>query len=584
MEWYERRGSVLRGGVPLVTVDATLSAAALWVLRIGGAGDGRNAPVNFEADSLQAWEDAATALPRSLPFLWRPVQQARDAPHLASHLVTMQLRDRCMGHPTELRGKSFGLGFVLAMASWILRVSVPDDLIAIGTVDADGRIEAVEGMCEKIAVIEQHAPRIRRVLLPAQQAHEAQAVTTAGLEIVPVDKAARAVELVLGDAFRNLLRRSGEDPEAREELVDSFFRLVILGRSAAIDWTPVEHGATVALQAWSGLDPAAIWKLRCAQAVAARHESNRGEIPLPDEPVLRSLPAPLRVLAVVHLLQQCADTGQPSIEMAEALSGEHLVPVSEAFVPRLKLWSARARLMAVTGRPEEALRLQEELAQAFLARLEYEEVSYQLTEWYRLAGALEDRQAFTRAREVHARVVRLGGLGFTGSRYVDLALARARLPRHGRRWGAGRHAALPEWRSPHSSARPLVGNTLAGAACGPTRRTATASVRSLAIGRRRCGGNRGLRGADAVGAGQARPLPTARRRAASNDRTRVSEDIRSGVRGPSAYRCPTAGNGWGFVRRPLLSVLIGQQEGECICRREKSEGIQKAGGLDTQHP
>jgi hypothetical protein len=415
------------GTVPLITVDATFSAASLWVLRLGSHGDEDLVGVSFEADSLQAWEDAATALPRSLPFLWRPVQEARDARHLACHLVTMQLGDRSVGHPTELRGKSFGLGFVLAMASWILGVPVPDDLIATGTVDADGRVGPVEGIREKITVIEQHAPRIRRVLVPAYQAHEAQAATTGGLQIVPVDKAARAVELVFGDALLGFLRRSGADPEARQELVDSFFRLVILGRSAAIDWKPVERGASVALEAWSRLDAMALWKLRFAQAVAARHESNRGEIPLPDDGVLRALPAPVRVLVVVHLLQQCADTGRPSVEVAETLARDQLVLTNEAFAPQLKLWGARARLMAVTGRPEEALRLQEELAQAFLDRLEYEEVSYQLSEWYRLGGALEDQEAFGRAREVHERVVRLGGLGFTGSRYVDLALARARV-------------------------------------------------------------------------------------------------------------------------------------------------------------
>lgn len=418
--------SVTCGAVPLVTVDRTLSAVSLWVLRLGGAGRRGSESVPFEADSLRAWEDAATALPRSLPFLWRPVKEARDAPRVACHLVTMQLRDRSAGHPSELRGRSFGLGFVLAMASRVLGVPVPEDLIATGTVDADGRVGPVEGVCEKIAVIEQRAPRIRRVLLPGSQEEEAQAATATALEIVPVGNAAQAVELVFGDALRKFLRRAGDDPEARQELVDSFFRLVILGRGAAVDWRPVERGATVALEAWSELDATALWKLQFARAVAARHENNRGEIPLPGEDVLRLLPAPLRVLVVVHLVQQCADTGRPSVEMAEGLSRDHLVPITEAFVPQLKLWGARARMMAVTGRPEEALRLQEELARAFLDRLEYEEVSYQLTELYRLAGALEDRDAFARTRELHERVLRLGGLGFAGSRYVDLALARSR--------------------------------------------------------------------------------------------------------------------------------------------------------------
>jgi hypothetical protein len=412
------------GCTPLVAVERGGSAASLWVLRLGHSSFASDAAL--EGDGVDAWTDAATVLPRCLPILWRPVQDAHNAGREIRHLCTIHFTPEVWPPARVLRGRSFGLSFILAMASRIVAQALPEGIVASAAVDADGRLAAVEGLAEKIAAIEECAPRLRQFLVSSAQVDEAKHCANR-LEIVPVATAAEAVEIVLGKALRDFITRCGDDADFRAELVDSFFRLAILGRGAAIDWTPIECGARAALASWQDLSRVERWKLDIAEAVAARHEDNRGYFPLPEADVLSALSPPLRSILVAHLVQQSADTGEPAAEVARRYADPELVPMGACFTPQLKVWGATARLDAVSGRPEEALALQEQLACALFARLEYEEISYQLSEWYRLAGALGDSAAFGRATDMHRRVERLGGLGLAGSAYVDLFRASAQV-------------------------------------------------------------------------------------------------------------------------------------------------------------
>ena len=98
-----------------------------------------------------------------------------------------------------------------------------------------------------------------------------------------------------------------------------------------------------------------------------------------------------------------------------------------AFEPHLKLLGALGRLWAVTGRPELALQTAGEAAHGFLDRQAFDEISYPLSEWYRLAGALTDRAAFAEAEAMRDTVEGRGGLGLDGNAYVTLSRARARM-------------------------------------------------------------------------------------------------------------------------------------------------------------
>jgi len=419
--------NLVPGQVPLVAVTKEQIGASLFCLCMRAAGGATNTESTpFSAEVRQVWDDAALALPRSLPLLWTSVREAHDAPRPAFHLTTRAVRVGVAVRPTELKGPSFGLAFLLALASRVLGKPLPADIVASATVSADGQVGPVDGLPEKIAVVEAEAPRIRRFLVAADQAQDARAIASA-IEIVAVRSAGHAIELVFGDEFRRFLAGAGSDPAARAELVDSFFRLVLSGRQAVVDWRPVEQGAAIACSEWPDLDALARWKLEFTRAVAARHENNRGEIPIPQPELLNSFPAPVRVGVVVQLVQQCADTGRPDPSVLQDLIKRlgYLVPIQDAFAPHLKLWGAYARLLAVTGQPHEALRIQEALAKVFLCQFEYDQISYQLSEWYRLAGACDDRAAFDRAEDMCVGVTKLGGLGFAGKPFVSLTRARA---------------------------------------------------------------------------------------------------------------------------------------------------------------
>src|SRR5690606_20874259 len=136
-----------------------------------------------------------------------------------------------------------------------------------------------------------------------------------------------------------------------------------------------------------------------------RHESNEGELPLPEPAWLQRRPRTIRVQVLSHLVQQCADTGRPEARVVEALATPEIADdLNEAFVPQLRLHGALCRLWALTG-----------------------EASFPLSEWLRLSAALGDAPSFERASAARGEAQTLGGFGDHGTPYVDLAWARGRL-------------------------------------------------------------------------------------------------------------------------------------------------------------
>jgi hypothetical protein len=375
-------------------------------------------------EAIASWETAVLALPRSLPVLWRDLREFAGQPptpiHLCSHLVEPAIERR----EFVVDGGSFGLAFLLQLASRVLSLPLPGDLIASVAIDGLGRTSRVDGLAAKLEGIDALAPRIVRVLVAASQ-HEEVRGSAGRLELVPVRTAAQALDLVFGEALGARLADAGSDDARRRELVDAFFRLALVGRGAAVDWSPVERGARIALQKW----PPAFddrYRLQFAAGVAGRHERNAGEIPVPGPAWLDAQPEPIRVGVLTHLVQQSADTGTPPPAEIEPYAVT-LVPkdLGSAYVPQLKLAGALARLWAVTGRAAEALDLQQRVARAFVAIFEESEVSFQLSEWFRLAGALGDAEAFERAEAFLARLEATGGVSAAGRPYLELARARA---------------------------------------------------------------------------------------------------------------------------------------------------------------
>lgn len=412
------------GHVAAVTVRG--QTTTLWHLQGGRPGAG--ASVALGADARASWRAAGIALPRSLPVLWRSVHEAALEPPVVRRLRAWMDAPGFEQRDAVVDGPSFGLAFFLLLASSALDCAVPGDVIASAAIDAYGRLSAVDGLRQKVDGICALAPGVTRLVVAADQAQEAVRHARGRLDVIGAASAAEALDRVLGAQLSTLLVVAGSDPTRRAELTASFFRLALVGRGAAIDWSPVARGADQALQTWPGLEADARYQLQFARAVAARHESNDGEVPLPDPAWLSAQPRVLRVQLLSHLVQQAADSGRPEPDAVEALaSGEMAAAPTEAFVPQLRLHGALCRLWALTGRAERALADTERLARTAAGIFAPAEASFPLSEWLRLAGARGDAASFARACEVREQMLALGGFGEHGAPYVDLAWVRGRL-------------------------------------------------------------------------------------------------------------------------------------------------------------
>lgn len=409
------------GAIPGLTVEGRCGFA--WVLHSDAA---RQPSAELGRSARASWDAAALALPRSVPLLWNSVNAAHaDEPRLqlVATLVEHGQAPRC----SIVQGPSFGLAFFLLQASRVFRTPLPADLVASAAITDDGRIEPVEGLSTKLGVARASFPGLRRVLVAASQVEDARAAA-APLEVIGVASASQALEHVFGGRLAGLLLAEGADPQRRQELAEWFFRFALVGRGELVDWSPVASAAAEALAQWPALSADQRFLLAFAKGIAERHEFNAGELPVPTETWLRSRPAPLRLQLLAHLVQQAADVGSPAPgELAALLATFRQPDIHEGHPMAWRVEGALARLLAVTGRPTEALERQRGLAHAYFGSLLYADVSFPLTEWFRLAGALGDRPAFVAAEDMRQRLLPLGAFGAQGGAYVELARARASL-------------------------------------------------------------------------------------------------------------------------------------------------------------
>src|SRR6185503_14498545 len=102
----------------------------------------------------------------------------------------------------------------------------------------------------------------------------------------------------------------------------------------------------------------------------------------------------------------------------------------EALPHQLRLLGAQARLWAVTGRPLDALRRQEEVARTWWDAFDAAPISFPLTEWYRLSGACHNRDSFDRAEAFRSELLRAAALTGDSPAYVQLARCKGGLQLH----------------------------------------------------------------------------------------------------------------------------------------------------------
>jgi len=362
-------------------------------------------PLGFDATS--AWNAAAASVPSALRVIWQSVTSTRKMPfRTAGQLCCYRIAElaRSAERVEQYDGPSFGLPFALSVASLLTGLRVPEDLVATGAIDDSGQVHGVDGLARKIALVSATAPRIRDVMVPHTDIRMATTIAARfGLRVIGVQSVRDALESTWGrNAAARRLAEQTSEVAARSRMIEGMFDLV-MQPPADEPWAPLSRGARLVRRtAGARLRADESSKLDIVIAVFQRHVADRGSLPILKAEWLEKYSAPDRIRIVTQFTQQWADAGVNDAKAARSLASRHLpTEQRDRYESHVKLQGALGRLLAVTGEPEEALRLEREAAIWWLARRLFAEVSKPLCVWYRLAGALARPDEYGAAEEVY---------------------------------------------------------------------------------------------------------------------------------------------------------------------------------------
>lgn len=425
--WLQSTGtasprSLKPGQVLLVTVNDV--GASVWALGLGGGLE----QTPFARDAIRAWGDAAAALTRSLSIL-PGLEFDREAPAGAVRLDSLPRLFASWRPEPVLDGPSFGLAFLLSLASIALKHPLIPDIAAAATVDPEGAVGPVDGLRDKVEALLSTVPGLSKVLVAASQADDAQTYANAirpAVRVVGVADGTSAIKEAFKPNPLSLLVKRGRTANIRSAIVLDVFRLATSGRTRLAEWHGVAEAAARARR-WTGLTRDQDWMLRFSEAVALRHHNNSGRLPPWPATRQRALPIRLRLSVAAHYISQATDTGHPSAPAAERIARRYRVPLTESFSEHLKVHGALARLLAVSGRPREALRLQQAIVETQFASSDLADATRQFSEWYRLSGALEDGGAFSAADAACSHAAGLADWNEGSRAFITLSRARAQL-------------------------------------------------------------------------------------------------------------------------------------------------------------
>jgi hypothetical protein len=288
-----------------------------------------------------------------------------------------------------LDGESFGLAFALGLAAQLLGQPFPSNWVATGKLDALGRVTAVSGVAQKLALSAQ-VPLITHALVPSQNLEEARRAAPR-LTIVGVCQLREALRVLWTEAqLRSTPSMSTVQQQARE-----LFNVCLDSRAnATSDWRPVAAAAQSFLETYDAdLSEADRSRLQLARQIASRHAGEWVEYQAPHPALRDDLMASRWLELLAHLVQSSTDLGSPSLDELRPLLPE-LPPHRERHPSHLRLLGALGRLYAITGEAERGLECQLEAARSWWEERNVSELSYPLSAGFQLAGALGDQESF----------------------------------------------------------------------------------------------------------------------------------------------------------------------------------------------
>ena len=365
-----------------------------------------------------------------------PLRPARNQPHFyaidADRSAASTLR--------PLSGRSVGLSLALALAGDALRCPVPGDLACSATVEVGGGLGRVEGWKQKTEALAL-LPQVGRLLVAlgdGEIAHEAFR-SVPGREHVDVVECAtlpEALSLVFGEDFLRRAIRERVEAE-RPDLAGRFFGDALKGTSMFVDWGPAADAIATALE-WSDLTPELRGQLRFAHAVAARYARRPIEPDLPDDGWMQRQEGTLVFQVLAHLLQHHTRWGGSPRRWALELVDR--AREMGKFADCLRVRGAWARWADARGEHGKARDEHAAVVDAWLQLHDELAASYSLTEWLRLAGALDDEPSFKAAADLAAKLE-------AGDVFGPLQLMYLRMSRAQGAWALSlRSETTPRWK------------------------------------------------------------------------------------------------------------------------------------------
>lgn len=428
LPWFD--GSVATrapvGVAAVVTWDADRRQVELWALglrdsvRSAGLLQG-DVEATLSGDTRRALDERLGCLADWLPALWHAsIPGVGDLVCVPIDAVLLDAPRAVVTWPGTVQGPSLEAAALLAVTSWLAGRALPADFVVTAGVDREtGMLTSVDGLDEKAAGLQHVAPRL-----------SLQSWTSAGDP----------------RSFADLLRDVGlaaplldYPDDAIEERVTAMEDIAAAGRTVLRSFAAVSRAAGTLLE--RTLSDGQRTRVRFARAVIDRHDNRPADMP---EWAKIAEFCDVRVVAnpLADLVQHHTDHGEELAHEVEQLVVASVVDVLRADVP-----PGTIRLLGALGRYEcrawsedvfrAALVKQLAACRAWTRQRGFQEVSFPLSEAYRLAGALGDVAAFEEVdaarrdweRRPRARTPESGP-------FVDVAHGRARVLLLERGWGS----------------------------------------------------------------------------------------------------------------------------------------------------
>ena len=359
-----------------------------------------------------------------LAALWQPsLPNIRDLVCVPIDAVNLEHPGSTVSWSGLVQGPSIQAAALLAVASWMAKHALPPDLLVSSGVACDtGALVRMEGLDPKKAGLAHLAPKLSRLI--GFGAEDSDPPTfRALLEDVGIQGA--------------LLGWGMDSPGHSVATIEA---IAAAGSTTLPSFTAVSNAATTLLERQLTGEQRA--RVRFAQAIVDRHDNRAANMPdWAELAQARALVHPLDASCIeqlAHAVQHHTDRGEGLPNEVSLLATRLVSGVNRhdtaCWPSSIKLLGALGRNASVdmtdAGR-QAALEMQIHACEAWKRHRLFAEMTYPLSEGYRLAGALGDLAAFERVEALRTEWEESARARTDDNgTYVDLAAGRARTLLH----------------------------------------------------------------------------------------------------------------------------------------------------------